>query len=161
MMGAVPSSAVQQTAYLEALDQYIDYDENDNLRQCLLDKNGERLKDKEGNPKTLRHRFAIYCDDIAAGANTLEELYDLLEALICCCHRAGIQIKAGKLKFGVPSVVFHYYTISKEETEPKAANICSFINMQEPKDVHQLRAFLGCCQQLNQYIKDYGIIAKP
>jgi hypothetical protein len=119
------------------------------------------LKDKEGNPKTLRHRFAIYCDDIAAGADTLEELYDLLEALICCCHRAGIQIKAGKLKFGVPNVVFHNYTISKEGTEPKAANICSFINMQEPKDVHQLRAFLGCCQQLNQYIKDYGIIAKP
>ncbi len=50
MMGAIPSSAVQQTAYLEALDQYIDYDEHDNLRQCLLDKNGERLKDKEGKP---------------------------------------------------------------------------------------------------------------
>ena len=161
MMGAVPSSAVQQTAYLEALDQYIDYDEHDNLRQCLLDKNGERLKDKEGNPKTLRHRFAIYCDDIAAGADTLEELYELLEALICCCHRAGIQIKAGKLKFGVPRVVFHNYTISKEGTEPKEANICAFVNMQEPRDVHQLRAFLGCCQQLNQYIKDYGIIAKP
>ncbi len=53
-----------------------------------------------------------------------------------------MQIKAGKLKFGVPKVVFHNYTISKEGTEPKAA---SFINMQEPKDVHQLRAFLGCC----------------
>ncbi len=72
-MGAVPSSAVQQTAYLEALDQYIDYDEYDYLRQCLLDDKGERLKDKEGNPKTLRHRFAIYCDDIAADADTLEE----------------------------------------------------------------------------------------
>jgi hypothetical protein len=107
MMGATPSSAVQQTAYLEALDQYIDYDENDNLRSCLLDANGERLKDAEGNPKTLRHRFAIYCDDIAAGADTLEELYELLEALICCCYRAGIQIKAGKLKFGVPKVIFH------------------------------------------------------
>jgi hypothetical protein len=161
MMGATPSSAVQQTAYLEALDQYIDYDEDDNLRKCLVDNNGERLKDKEGNPKTLRHRFAIYCDDIAAGADTLEELYELLEALICCCNRAGIQIKAGKLKFGVPKVVFHNYTISKGGTEPKEANICSFINMQEPKDIHQLRAFLGCCQQLNQYIKDYGIIAKP
>jgi hypothetical protein len=33
--------------------------------------------------------------------------------------------------------------------------------MAEPKDTHQLRAFLGCCQQLNQYIKDYGTIAKP
>ncbi len=43
----------------------------------LLDANGERLKDAEGNPKTLRHKFKIYCDDIAAGADTLEELYEL------------------------------------------------------------------------------------
>ena len=161
MMGATPSSAVQQTAYLEALDQYIDYDEQDNLRACLLDAKGERLKDAEGNPKTLRHRFAIYCDDIAAGADTLEELYELYEALICCCYRAGIQIKAGKVKFGVDKLVFHNYTISKHGTEPKEANLCSFLNMREPNDMHQLRAFLGCCQQLNQYIKDYGIIAKP
>ena len=100
-MGATPSSAVQQTAYLEALDQYIDYDEHGNLRKCLVDENGVQLKDAEGNLKTLRHRFAIYCDDIAAGADTLEELYDLLEARICCCYMAGIQVKAGKLKFGV------------------------------------------------------------
>ncbi len=113
------------------------------------------------NSKTLRHRFAIYCDDISAGADTLEELYDLLEALICCCYRAGIQVKAAKLKFGVKEVVFHNYTISKEGTAPKAVNICAFANMAEPKDMHQVRDFLGCCQQLNQYIKDYGIIAKP
>ncbi len=86
---------------------------------------------------------------------------ELLEALICACNRARIQIKAGKLKFGVLKVVFHNYTISKGGTEPKEVNVCSFRNMQEPKDIHQLRAFLGCCQQLNQYIKDYGIIAKP
>jgi hypothetical protein len=36
--------------------------------------------------------------------------------------------------------------------------------MKEPKDIHQVRAFLGCCQQLKNYIKDYDsyeIIAKP
>jgi hypothetical protein len=95
MMGATPSSAVQQTAYLQALDEFIDYDENGQLRKCLLDENGNHMRDGEGNLKTLRHRFAVYCDDIAAGANTLEELYELFEALICCCHKAGIQIKAG------------------------------------------------------------------
>jgi hypothetical protein len=120
-----------------------------------------QLRDAEGNLKTLRHRFAIYCDDIAAGADTLEELYDQLEALICCCYMAGIQVKAGKLKFGVPEVVFHNYTISKEGTSPKAVNVCAFAKMTELRDMHQVRAFLGCCQQLNQYIRDYGIIAKP
>ncbi len=74
-MGAKPSSAVQQSTYLEALDKYIDYDEDGNLRKCLLDQCGNRLKDKDGNEKTLRHKFAVYCDDIAAGADTLEELY--------------------------------------------------------------------------------------
>jgi hypothetical protein len=64
-----------------------------------LDKNGNHIRDSEGNLKTLRHRFAVCCDDIAAGADTLEELYELFEALICCCHKAGIQIKAGKVKF--------------------------------------------------------------
>jgi hypothetical protein len=71
MMGATPSSAIQQTAYLEALDEFIDYDEDGNLRKGLLDESGNQLKDSEGNLKTLRHRFAVYCDDIAAGANSL------------------------------------------------------------------------------------------
>jgi hypothetical protein len=60
LMGAKPSSAVPQSAYLKALDQYIDYDENERLRRCLLDESGDRLLDKEGNPKTLRHKFAVY-----------------------------------------------------------------------------------------------------
>ncbi len=69
-----------------------------------MNEQGNRLKDSEGNLKTLRHRFAVYCDDIAAGANTLEELHELFEALICACHKAGIQIKAAKVKFGVRKV---------------------------------------------------------
>jgi hypothetical protein len=161
MMGATPSSAVQQTAYLEA-HEYIDYDEHGNFRACLLSPDGSRLLDADGNPKTLRHRFAVYCDDIAAGANTLEELYNLFEALICCCAKAGIQIKAVKVKFGVRSIIFYNY-IHHLRTwyRTKEANLCSIRNMNAPKDINQIRAFLGCCQQLSHYIKDYGIIAKP
>jgi hypothetical protein len=81
LMGAKPNSAVLQSAYLEALDQYIDYDDNGNLRKCLLDEKGKRLRDKDGNLKTLRHKFVVYCDDIAAGADSLEELQELFDAL--------------------------------------------------------------------------------
>ena len=161
LMGAKPSSAVQQSAYLEALDKYIDYDENGNLRKCLLDQHGNRLKDKDGNEKTLRHKFAVYCDDIAAGADTLEELYELFEALLCCCAKAGIQVKASKVKFGVKELTFHNYTISKDGMKPKEANLCPIRNMSIPRDVHQVKAFLGCCQQMATYVKEYAIIASP
>jgi hypothetical protein len=95
-MGAKPSSAVQQSAYLEAPDQYIDYDWDGNVRKCLLDKSGKSLLDSNGSPKTLRHKFAVYCDDIAAGANSLDELYDLYEALLCCCARREYKSKPAK-----------------------------------------------------------------
>ena len=116
---AKPSSAVQQSPYLEALDNHIDYYENGSLRRCLRDEHGNRLKDAEGNLITSRHRFAIYWDDACAGANSIEELYELFEAPIsCCCTRTT--------KIGV-----------------------------------QVRAFLGCCQKMSQYIKGYGITAAP
>ncbi len=46
-MGAKLSSAVQQSAYLEALDDYIDFYEDGTLRKCLMDSNGNHLKDAE------------------------------------------------------------------------------------------------------------------
>jgi hypothetical protein len=160
-MGAKPSSAVQQSAYLEALDQYIDYDHDGQVRKCLLDKYGKRLLDSNGSPKTLRHKFAVYCDDIAAGADTLEELFCLYEALLCCCFKAGIQVKAAKIKFGVREVTFHNYTISEHGMKPKDANLCSIRNLGIPTDVTQVRAFLGCAQQMAGYCKELQIISAP
>jgi len=162
---AKPSSAVQQSPYLEALDNHIDYYENDSLRRCLMDKHGNRLKDAEGNLITSRHRFAVYWDDACAGANSIEELYELFEAPIsCCCTRTtkiGVQVKASKTKFGVEKVTFHNHTITCEGTQPKDANLCPIRNMTSLSNVSQVRAFLGCCQKMSQYIKGYGITAAP
>ncbi len=58
-------------------------------------------------------------------------------------------------------VTFHNYTISREGTQPKDANLCPISNMTSLTDVSQVKAFLGCCQQMSQYIKGYGIAAAP
>ncbi len=138
-------------------------DEIRKLFNCkyFLQLDGNRLLDKDGNQKTLRHKFAVYCDDIAAGADTLEELYELFEALLCCCAKAGIQVKASKVKFGVEEITFHNYTISKFGMKPKEANLCPIRNMTVLRDIHQVKAFLGCCQQMAGYVKEYAILASP
>jgi hypothetical protein len=80
-------------------------------------------------PAKWRHRLASYADDIAAGAETLEELFELLKALIECFDQAGIQVKASKLIFGVREISFHNYTISKDQTRPKDENLCPIRNI--------------------------------
>jgi hypothetical protein len=53
MMGEAPSFAVLQTAYLEALDQFIDYNEHDNLPAYLSPTRRERRETKKclGQPE--------------------------------------------------------------------------------------------------------------
>ena len=70
-------------------------------------------------PAKWRHRFASYADDIAAGVDTLEELFELLKALIKCFDKAGIQVKASKLIFGVREISFTTTPSPKIRRGPK------------------------------------------
>jgi hypothetical protein len=67
-MGCRPASQVQQTAFHTAMDKYM--------------------------PAKWRHRIALYADHMAAGANTLEELFEIYKALVTTLAKAGIQIKS-------------------------------------------------------------------
>ncbi len=70
-MGCRPASQVQQTAFHLAMDKYL--------------------------PPKWRHRIALCADDMAAGANTLEELFETYKALVTTLAKAGIQIKSSKV----------------------------------------------------------------
>jgi hypothetical protein len=65
------------------------------------------------------------------------------------------------VKFGVREIIFHNYTISQHGMKPKEANLCPIRNMGTLKDIHQVKAFLGCCQQMAGYVKEYAILAAP
>ena len=152
LMGARPSSAVQQSAYLKALDDWADK---------IYHEHFPTEKDKHGLGPSIRARYASYCDDLACGADTLEQLYVLFFVLIEVCAKAGIQVKASKAKFGVEEITFHNYLINSTSTRPKQANLCPIRNFGIPRDVHQVKSFLGMAQQLSQYIELYSIIAHP
>jgi hypothetical protein len=45
--------------------------------------------------------------------------------------------------------------------KPKDANLCSIRNLGIPADVTQVRAFLGCAQQMAGYCEELQIISAP
>ena len=118
------------------------------------------IQHKDPEKDELGRSWVGYSED-----KSIEELYELFEAPIsCCCTRTtkiGVQVKASKTKLGVEKVTFHNHTITCEGTQPKDANLCPIRNMTSLSNVSQVRAFLGCCQKMSQYIKGYGITAAP
>jgi hypothetical protein len=65
----------------------------------------------EHMPTKFRHRVALYAVDMTAGANTLEELLEIYQALVIALDKAGIQVKASKVEFGAEEVTFHNYRV--------------------------------------------------
>ena len=140
-MGCRPSSQVQQTAFNNAMDEHM--------------------------PTKFRHRIALYADDMAAGANTLEELFEIYQALVIALDKAGIQVKASKVEFGVEQVTFHNYRVvggdgpMANTTTPKDENLDPIKGCGIPQTITQLKALLGATQQMAQYIPYYALVAAP
>ena len=140
-MGCRPASQVQQTAFHTAMDKYM--------------------------PKEYRHRIALYADDMAAGANTLEELFEIYKALVITLAKAGIQIKSSKVEFGVEEITFHNYRViggtgpMANTTTPKDENLDPIKSCGIPQSITQLKALLGATQQMAQYVPYYALVAAP
>ncbi len=69
-MDCRPASQIQQTAYHNAMDKLM--------------------------PAQYRHCIAMFADDMAAGADSLEELFEISKALVTALDKSGIQVKPFK-----------------------------------------------------------------
>ncbi len=140
-MGCRPASQIQQTAYHNAMDKYL--------------------------PAEYRHRIAMFADDMAAGVDTLEELLALYKALVIALDKAGIQVKASKVEFGVEEITFHNCRVlggdgpMAHTTTPKDEMLDPIRYCVIPQTVTQLKAFLGSTQQMAYYVPYYALVATP
>jgi hypothetical protein len=140
-MGCRPASQIQQTAFHNAMDKHM--------------------------PIEYRHRIAMYADDMAAGANTLEELFEIYKALIIALDKAGIQIKTSKIESGVEEITFHNCRFIGGDgplantATPKDETLDPIRSCSIPQSVTQLKAFQGSTQQMARYVPYYALIAAP
>ncbi len=84
-----PASQIQRIAFQTAMEKHI--------------------------PLEYRHKIALYADDMAARANTLEEIFEIHKALFTTPAKAGIHIKSSKVEFGVEEIIFHNYKSKRTE----------------------------------------------
>ena len=140
-MGCRPASQIQQTAFHNAMDKFM--------------------------PAHYRHCIAMFADDMAAGADSLEELFEIYKALVTALYKAGIQVKASKVEFGVEEITFHNYRIvggdgpMANTTTPKDETLDPIRHCSIPQSVTQLKAFLGSTQQMAYYVPYYALVAAP
>jgi hypothetical protein len=105
----------------------------------------------------LRHNL-IYIDDVLIHTDTHEKHLEALEQVLLRLHQHHLKINLEKCLFGVSYLGF---TLTPEGIKPGEAKLKTIRNVTTPKDIKEIRSFMGLCNIFRHHIQDFAIIAAP
>ncbi|CAH2220926.1 jg25639 [Pararge aegeria aegeria] len=110
----------------------------------------------------LRYNVALaYMDDVLIPSRSFEEGLERLELVLKKFREAGLTLKPQKCYFFENNVDYLGFEISSEGVRPGIKKIESVKNFPKPKDVHNVRQFVGLASFFRRFIRNFGEIARP
>lgn len=103
----------------------------------------------------------VYLDDIISYSKTFEEHLNNLDEIFKRMHEANLKLSPEKCVLFQRQVGFLGHLISEKgiETDPK--KIEDVVNWPLPRNVREVRSFLGLCSYYRKFVKDFSTVAKP
>lgn len=98
----------------------------------------------------------VYIDDILIPFLTIDEGLDYLERTIQALNTAGFAINLKKSKFFVDHIEYLGRHISSEGIRPSESKIAALINAPNPKNVKQVRQFMGLASYFRKFIPGFA-----
>lgn len=92
-------------------------------------------------------------DDILVEGETLEQLQDRIRNVLQRCRKHNIRLSLKKFEIG-RKVSFAGHIISEGNVKPDPSKVEAITKFRAPKDVTELRSFLGLANQLGHFIPD-------
>ena len=102
-----------------------------------------------------------YLDDLLIHSRTLEEHKDHLHILFERLSQAGLTLRGDKCTIGLTKVKYLGHLFSAKGMEPDHQKIAAVCDWDIPKNVSELKSFLGLASYYRRYICQFADIAAP
>ena len=103
----------------------------------------------------------IYLDDIIIFSKTPEEHISRLRKVFQKLDEAGLHLKPSKCEFFKDRLEYLGHILSSKGIETNSKKIAAILNWPQPRNITQIRSFLGFCNCYRKFIKGYAQVAKP
>ena len=104
---------------------------------------------------------SVYIDDILVTGKTIEEHLSNLKAVLTRLEESGIKLKRNKCSFLLPSVEYLGHHISADGVQPTPEKVEAVQKAPAPKDVSQLKSFLGVVNYYSKFLSDLSSTLAP
>ena len=103
----------------------------------------------------------LYLDDIVVFSKTVEEHMDRLHEVLQRLIKAGLKLKPSKCKLFQRRVLYLGHIVSEDGIAADPEKVEAVQSWKNPKNVKDIRSFLGMCSYYRRFIKGFSTIAKP
>ena len=108
-----------------------------------------------------RKKFINYMDDINGGVNSFEELVAAYRSLLQMCEKNQITLKAKKTKLGFKTANVGGFEVGSGERKLAEKHMDPLRELRPPGNVSELRRVLGLFVQVNSFVPNFAIKARP
>ena len=103
----------------------------------------------------------VYLDDIVVFGQTFDEHQERLRAVLSAIRKAGLTLKTSKCRFAFQVLAVLGHVIDQDGLHPDPAKLVAVRNFPAPKNLRQLREFLGLAGYYRRFIAGFASIARP
>ena len=112
--------------------------------------------------KELNFKIAlVYIDDILIFSKSFEEHLHHLHLVFSNLRQAKLKLNPGKCNFATGTVKYLGHIISKDGIRVNPENTNKVRNFPTPRNVKEVRSFLGMANYYRKFVKDYARVASP
>ncbi len=103
----------------------------------------------------------VYLDDIIIYSHDFEDHRKHLRHVCHLLREAGLKIKPGKCEFVKQRIIYLGHIVSPKGISPNPKKIEDVLKYPPPKNVSQLRTFLGLANYYRRFVKNFAQLAHP
>ena len=120
----------------------------------------QRLIDRVIGPELRPHAFC-YLDDIIVVTETFEEHLKWLEAALDKTTQANLTVNPEKCEFCRSEVKYLGYVVNRKGLSVNPEKTEPILSYPDPKNIKQLRRFIGLASWYRRFIPDFAVVAEP
>ena len=106
-------------------------------------------------------RMSYFQDDILIHAKDQEEHDKLLRTVLARLKENSLTVQRDKCKFNQTTVDYLGHTVTPDGIKPKESLVTAVVDAPAPQNKEQLRSFLGLCEYMSKFVKNFVNKAAP
>src|SRR5437868_2951215 len=103
----------------------------------------------------------VYLDDITIYFPTLEQHLEHISEVFSRLKQAGLKLRKDKYYFKKQKLAFLEYIIGENRITPDPAKVEKVKNFSIPRNLTELRRFIGLASYYQQFIPNFAYIIEP